>query len=1076
MRKVYELISISKSLPTDCSLPSSLVERLQTWADRNRNLTYDLRQFELVDLVDKIIEEKVISITTKNELIELATTNLETISDEIACLYKLSSIVDTITGAGLINGDIVNELSDWEEECVSELSDSYSDKEYLDIVERMISTKSVTGIELKIVKDSLSEVIQNASFESKLDYLCSLVKERKIIGLHMIDILDDETAMSKIHNRADKLLCKALSSYSKTCENKPLIVVSLSMIGMLNYDGDYYSRVRDTYKQAYSKARCDQEVENLIRDILRPYMEDGKNARSNRIIAVALKNAIVPKSFLPDFFDLVFDIYYKNFECYLPLDLYEQFRRVLIWLREYMYADSDEIKDKATNKVYKLIASTKQMILTEEGIDAVTKLCIVIVKLIDRRYWRKEREIFNPYLKAGYTEWVDRFNKSEQPRNQVVVNRTEFRSRWQPRLTFIGNKIYLVPPIHMVEAKYNYDDITIVVLNDNEVIRRIKNPFIEEVVGGYRIKPDKIEISKPLGKLRYCLVAEEETIYSSDKDLYRDFIVFDSEGCELDNNTEYNGAVTICYKENQCDVESVLYSCTQYNLGFKLIREGDTLLIGSDMFCFSKLVKPGLHGKRIEKCFVQKTETDPLIPVYSDISRLVFEANDMEGKYEVVVNDKPYKLSDLHLLTQQKNTIVQYIVSLPVNECGLYTIEVNRFNSGKKERILEPFSFIYDNELFFSAEKKDDNIYRYNVSSSLLSEALTIDIPNDNYSCSFTKVLLNNEEYHYLLPFDVDIYKIGDNQWKSFSEYCWIDDIHRDTKLYFSDTTCDGIRIYSEDGSLLEDNIKIVDDDVYKHISIGFLLSYKSTNSFIKLFLTAAGVVNHTLICYNRCVIDKNNTLISYTDGAHSVEVIPCFCGNNPVYIKVTDEEGQTVFTGKNMKTGEKVIVDNIDSFENYRFDFYERTRDLSLTSKKPLLSLERTFFSLEGLSGRLFKIDTAAYDLTRIDENIVKLIRRECNINSTYIRFADKRDDENDYDGRIIPGTNSIIKRFDEINPVEITLCSNVVDNKIEIYVTHDGDALLLNFKDGYILNRDDRNAPPAWYFTAHYIKESKK
>ena len=62
-----------------------------------------------------------------------------------------------------------------------------------------------------------------------------------------------------------------------------------------------------------------------------------------------------------------------------------------------MLSDGDDIKVNVTKKTYKLIQSTKQLIVSEESIDAVIKLSIIVVKLIDKKIWDKEIKIFNPY-------------------------------------------------------------------------------------------------------------------------------------------------------------------------------------------------------------------------------------------------------------------------------------------------------------------------------------------------------------------------------------------------------------------------------------------------------------------------------------------------------------------------------------------------------------------------------------------------------------------------------------------------------------------------------------------------------
>ncbi len=105
------------------------------------------------------------------------------------------------------------------------------------------------------------------------------------------------------------------------------------------------------------------------------------------------------KHFFLHSLNLSFDIYKMNFEYDLPDEPYEDFQFVFEGLRNNMLSDGDDISINVTQKTYKLTAATKQLISRKDGLDAIIKLSIIIVKLIDKRFWDKEIRIFNPYLK-----------------------------------------------------------------------------------------------------------------------------------------------------------------------------------------------------------------------------------------------------------------------------------------------------------------------------------------------------------------------------------------------------------------------------------------------------------------------------------------------------------------------------------------------------------------------------------------------------------------------------------------------------------------------------------------------------
>ena len=54
-----------------------------------------------------------------------------------------------------------------------------------------------------------------------------------------------------------------------------------------------------------------------------------------------------------------------------------------------MNLNKDDISVNVTRKTYKLIASTKQLIEREESLDPLVELSVIVVKLLDKHYWRE---------------------------------------------------------------------------------------------------------------------------------------------------------------------------------------------------------------------------------------------------------------------------------------------------------------------------------------------------------------------------------------------------------------------------------------------------------------------------------------------------------------------------------------------------------------------------------------------------------------------------------------------------------------------------------------------------------------
>ena len=87
-----------------------------------------------------------------------------------------------------------------------------------------------------------------------------------------------------------------------------IVFLSLTLIGLLNYDSNFWDYVRQEYEVLYSRF-SEQKIEGQIRNVINKYKTDN----DPRIISYVLKNAIVPKPFLPSFFEFIDDIYRLNF-------------------------------------------------------------------------------------------------------------------------------------------------------------------------------------------------------------------------------------------------------------------------------------------------------------------------------------------------------------------------------------------------------------------------------------------------------------------------------------------------------------------------------------------------------------------------------------------------------------------------------------------------------------------------------------------------------------------------------------------------------------------------------------------
>lgn len=1067
MRNINELIGIIKGINFDGVINDKEVVRLQSWVDRNRNIAYEQKQVELIKIVDAVLEDNIIDENEKEQLIKSAESFLDDTDEYSGRIYELNGIIEGIICDGEVNEAEVHNLNSWMEEYGDLIHENKQAQELHLIIDDILEDGVVTEEEQVQLLELLNTWINSAQFESKLEYLCRLVKERKNIGVDLIDILNNESAMAEIHRRAERQLIISLNSTNGLCPNPEIIVVSLVLIAMLEYNGNYYSSVRLTYKTVYYRY-SEQKVEGLIRSILGRYKKQKDSGTRSRIINVALENAIVPKNFLAAFFEFMFDIYKLNFEYDLPEDPYDDFAFVYDGLRTSMLSEGDDISINVTQKTYKLIASTKKLIVKEDGLDAVIKLSILIAKLIEKRFWNKEIKIFNPYLKAGFEGWEKQLKDLAPNNHSKKKYPKEFRSRWEPKYLLRDNCIFIVPPTHRIKAQYDYRKVAIEVTNAGNTIYFSKDFDIREIIGGYQINPPQIELELPLGRVRYKLKCGDETIYDSKDKLWRDFIVFNHDGQEVKNNTDYEGTAFFCYKPGDAEFNSITEK-ENYCIGYKNVKLGEAYRIGDDVINFSSLVKPGVFGELHKNCFVI-IDRERRLSVYKDASVVVFEANNKSSKFEMKINGKPYKLSEMNCKATERNNITKYVVELGLEKSGFYTVEINQILDGKKCKILKE-EFILDKELSFGSEFLDENRVALKVRSGIISKNINTEITIFEVEIGMINFKLGIHQCEYILPFDLGLYSIDDNEWVVATSDIWIDDISLESRMIVYDSRCDGALLYSENGDLSEDSIAIKDYGAYKEIQIGFMKSYQARNRYVTLVLTANGKRKYAILCYNRSVIDVEGTEILFVDNPKRVMVTPVFHGKNKVFFEMMDQKGEKVYTSKALISGQTETINCINSFEEYIIRFYEKTKALILQKNTLLHAVKRTFYAREDLKGRTFKISTAYFDKYIGNQ----CIEKEYHFNKMYLKITETRDD-NYLEGLIIVKTMRGTWVLNNISPVEVEICSKVVDDTIDVYMTNCGDGLLMDFEKHGIMNSLNHPTAPDIFLYTLNLKEGKR
>lgn len=887
-------------------------------------------------------------------------------------------------------------------------------------------------------------------FNEKINYLISKVKEKKNIGLDLLDILDDKDFINKVHKDSQDNIKQALYSSERICDDKEKIVISLILIGMLEYDGNFYSYVQGTYNDLYEKFSS-QKIEGFIRSILHKYERKYEILNKERNINVALRNAIVPKEYLSSFFEFIYDIYKINFEYYLPTDTYNGFKFVYNGLKHNTSLDGDEISVKATQKTYKLISTTKKLIKNEEDLDCLIKFSTIVSEIIDRWYWNKGEEVLSPYFKYGFEKWKNNFESKKSNHKENRKSISEFRSRWEPKFLLKNNSVFIEPPIHHIESKYNYKDLVVKVFNDDEEIYSDSNCNIKEIFGGYQINSHRIEIKKPLNKLRYKLLCGETTIYDSKNKLYRNFIVFDSSGVEISNNTNFEGTVIVCHKDIEKDI-GLFKNDDFYYLSYKNVKNGDVICISNEIFNFSTKLSPGVFGEKHQNCFIHNLDKDKYIEVYKEVKNVYFEESTEIEKFEISINNKNYKISDFKYEVYEREGINKYVLNLDLKDDGIYCIKIYNIFNGKKFKILEN-TFLLDSVLNFSYKKLSDEGYNVEISNCMLENKKSIEVYPDSFDVNYLKFSYKDENYNYIIPINLKYYSLNNKEWNCSSLWFWIDDIKYDTEFLLVDHEIDNVKVLGEDNSIIEDDIGFEKSYSFIKLPISFLRNFKNNYKYIKLAFYIDEFQKYSITCYNSCVIDEERTEITFLDRKKSVKdsncvkVSPIFYGKNKVNFKIKNKDNKDIYNSEYFESGKSIYLRGLKSFKEYTFRFFEITNSL-LKKENLIYEKKEIFYFRDDFINRIFKIDTASYK----NFKEAPFEEKKCDFRFVFLEIIERIDDNN-FIGEIFIKTNSKKWKLD-INPVEIEICSEVLGNIIEVFITNNGDGLLLDTNKHEILN----------------------
>lgn len=882
-----------------------------------------------------------------------------------------------------------------------------------------------------------------------------LYRKKQLIGEILFDYLDDEEFENELYKFVIPQIRQYIQFATSTCEYPEYILTALTFIALKYYNGNFWDKVTEKFNEI-SKKMSEIVFQYKLREFLREYTNFSQE--HGRLIDLPVINSIVPANFMHGFFQFCYDIYYYNLRC--SLKNYDRSELELVYNSLRKSISFDDKTDKLNVrgfKVYALKQSTKKIISNCIGIESLIILTERVIEIIDNYYWDKYQPPLSSYFNIPYQSWKKTLNQEEKQRGvSEAKKRTEF-VKWTPKFVLINNRVYLETRDDNISDVYDKKDLIMEIFDGGtKPIDSRNNLHASDMIGGYRLKSERFELKNPLHKISYRLRCGETIIYNSNEDLYRDYLLFRSNGNEIKNHTEIdNELIGFVIKK-----EDAIPNCNQkiereyYDLWYKKVKMEDQFIISNKVIDFVSMPQSGVVGKIADNCYVKY---DRKCKIYNEIYQIVVSYNEPSDLIVVNFNDKRYRIAELpfiNLIT--KNNHTSAIIDFTSFQDDYYHITFDIL--GTKRKLDNIFTFVLDRE-FSNCIVKKNNEYKFVVKSSYY-ETTEFDFElNDKWETDVYFDYPHYDDLPIILTFDLPIYKI-DNQWLTFDNYIWRNDLLSKKNFYIAGMKIKNIQILDENMNVLAEKLKT--SDVYGT----YKLSSETFYSYFKSDLLYLNVLDekgdkHSVKVVNKIIFE--DLLIDYNLTCKTLKLTPVYVGRGNVSISINDSPNPYRCTN-----GSDLIISNIEPFTYYQIRVF--AMDFSSFSKITFYNERVIFCDHSKMVGLVFKINKCIYynyDGIEFEEN-------KKYIEDTYVKIQNEIQ-EGIYEVKLLKKVifdgQSKYKLFKNLLEQKIEFV-NKINNKgrCKAVIFSEDDLLLYDLKNKTIYNGDNNNLYPIEEFELEF------
>ena len=248
-KSINELYGIIKGIDADNIINQEEIKFLQEWLINNKNYENSESIGGIYNSLKKILEDSKISKKEKEVLLKMCESIEQRFLDKRDTFSNLLGIIQGISCDRAINDIELEQLKNWLNFNLILKGNLIFDKIF-STVNKVLEDGFISYDEERELLELFDCIIISKKDKMMINYIRALIKQGKNIGNNVILLFENEKLTKKIHLAAKAELLKALNkSTSINILNTEIIFISLCLIALENYDGNFYDYVAEEYEE-----------------------------------------------------------------------------------------------------------------------------------------------------------------------------------------------------------------------------------------------------------------------------------------------------------------------------------------------------------------------------------------------------------------------------------------------------------------------------------------------------------------------------------------------------------------------------------------------------------------------------------------------------------------------------------------------------------------------------------------------------------------------------------------------------------------------------------------------------------